>query len=153
MQKRFILAIFIFFLILALFLLPKKENSNNERVQICFDNTCIYAEVAMTDEKKRVGLMYRENLDSESGMLFPYKNEVIPAFWMKNMNFPIDIIWIDKHKRIFYIHQNVQPCRAEICEVYTPEKPIMYVLEVNANFSYENNLTIGKEVKFNLNPP
>lgn len=150
MQKRVILAIFLLFLILAFLLI---SNSNSERIQICFDNTCIYAEVARTDEEKRLGLMYRKNLDSDSGMLFPYKDEVMPAFWMKNMNFPIDIIWIDKYKKILYIHENVQPCKTEICESYIPEKPIMYVLEVNANFSHKNNLNIGKEVKFNLNPP
>lgn len=150
MRKGF-LVISIIFIFLLLFVFLINNEKIKDKIPVCFSSEiCISAEIAKTDEEKSLGLMHRESLEKTKGMLFPYESEEIRAFWMKNMNFPIDIIWLDKDKKIVYIHENVQQCAAEPCQLYAPDKNAMYVLEVNANFSRDNNLSIGKEVTFIL---
>lgn len=126
---------------------PKKEND------LCFDNenkVCIRIEIARTPEDKALGLMHRRNLSENEGMLFIYDEEGYHAFWMKNMNFPLDIIWLDEDKKIVYISEEVSPCKSDPCPLYSPPQnvKVKYVLEVNANFSKENNLSVGKKVAF-----
>jgi uncharacterized membrane protein (UPF0127 family) len=87
-------------------------------------------------------------------MLFIFPNEEKHFFWMKDMLFPIDIIWINNAKEIVYIDENTS-----IPETNTPDynlplfsspKPVSYVLEVNAGFSEKNNIKIGDKVEINL---
>ena len=56
------------------------------------------------------GLMFRENMDSDRGMLFIFEKEGEYPFWMKNTLIPLDIIWINKDKEVVFISENAQPC-------------------------------------------
>ena len=109
----------------------------------------IYVEIADTADKKAKGLSGRKSLDKSSGMLFIFPKDTEPAFWMKDMFFPIDIIWINDDK-ITQIDKNVpNPISGAIdsqLPLYRPSLPIDYVLEVNAGFSDKNNLGIGDYV-------
>lgn len=108
----------------------------------------IIAELAVTPEERQKGLMFREELAAEEGMLFLFEEEGIYSFWMKNMKFPIDIIWLDKDKRIVHIEENVPPCPVEPCPAYTPSRPACYVLELKAGSSQNYSLKIYDQLEF-----
>ena len=71
---------------------------------------------------------------------------------MKDMNFPIDIIWIDAMKKVVHIEKELKPCDSiSICPVYTPNADALYVLEVKSGFSDQHFISEGATIKFNLN--
>jgi len=135
------------FLIIPLFILiilpfVYAENSTEE---VCFRDVCIRSEVADSAAERAQGLMYRKELAENKGMLFVFEKEVLPGFWMKNMEFPLDIIWINQDKRIIGINTNALPCR-DSCENIVPPDKIKYALEVNAGFVEENQIKAGDRV-------
>ena len=81
------------------------------------------------------GLSGRASLPPDYGMIFLYEDKDIPEFWMKDVLFPLDIIWIDDGV-IIDIHENVPPPNPNTpdnqLELYSPKQPITMVLEVNA---------------------
>ena len=106
-------------------------NSNN-KTTIKINEQNIIAEIAKSDQERATGLMYRETLKPNHGMLFILENSDFHGFWMKNTLIPLDIIWIDEHKKIVDI-KSVDPCVVENCETYFPKEKAKYVLEVNAH--------------------
>jgi len=107
----------------------------------------VEAEIASTDIEKERGLMERETLAQDEGMLFVFQEEKIRAFWMKNMRFPLDIIWADADKRIVDIRENVPPCQ-ESCPDIISEFPAKFVLEVNSGFVKKNKIKVGDTLEF-----
>jgi uncharacterized membrane protein (UPF0127 family) len=110
----------------------------------------IYAELAVTDQERELGLMFRESINADQGMLFVFEREGIYSFWMKNMKISIDIIWLDKDKRIVYIEKNVPPCETEDCPSYAPAALSKYVLEIKSGFSEEYELELYDRLEFIL---
>ncbi len=92
-------------------------------------------------------MMFRPGLAADKGMLFILPEEGIYSFWMKNMHFPLDIIWIGKDKKVADITANVPLCKQD-CESYVPGGNIKYVAEVNAGFADRNRIKIGDRVSF-----
>jgi len=86
--------------------------------------------------------MFRKGLAEDEGMLFIFDKEERHNFWMKNMEFALDIIWVGRDRRIVDIHQNVPPCRDE-CPGISPRAQAGFVLEVNAGFVRKNHIRIG----------
>lgn len=121
---------------------------NQEIKKICINNKCFNVETAKTTEKRKVGLMYRENLAQDSGMLFIFDQEAKHYFWMKNTLIPLDMIWINSNKEVVYIEKNVQPCEADPCLTYGPDKEAKYVLEINAGQSDLANIQINSKASF-----
>jgi hypothetical protein len=117
--------------------------------KISFPKINITAEVADTDEKRELGLSYRSSLDENSGMLFVFESPRIAYFWMKDMNFPLDIIWILDNK-VIDIDKNVPIPKVGISlnqlPTYSPSEKINYALEVNAGFADKNKIKAGDEV-------
>ncbi|MEK7542079.1 MAG: DUF192 domain-containing protein [Patescibacteria group bacterium] len=103
-------------------------------------------EIVRTSEEQVRGLSGRELLAENSGMLFVYENPVMPGFWMKEMNFAIDIIWIDENKKIVGMNENIAP--ETFPEIFYPPSPVQYVLEINANWTKTHNISIGDEITF-----
>jgi uncharacterized membrane protein (UPF0127 family) len=115
---------------------------------VCFEKSrCIKVEVMSTAADREKGLMYRDSLGDDEGMLFVFDAPGRYAFWMKNMKFPIDMIWLDDDKKIVHIEREVPPCNEQICPSYNPGALSKYVIETHANFSIKNNLTDGQSVK------
>lgn len=122
-----------------------------EFVKVFFpDGAVITAELAVTDEERQRGLMYREKINADQGMLFIFEEESIQSFWMKNMNFSIDIIWLDREKRIIHIEHRVPPCPEEPCPTYSSRIPAMYILEIKAGSADKNKLKLYDRLEFIL---
>lgn len=115
---------------------------------VCIKDVCVYVEVADTDAARQQGLMFRKNLPEGRGMLFVFEAEGRYGFWMKNMKFTLDIIWIDKEKKIVDIKPHLSPCQ-EACEIFGPPDKILYALEVDAGFAGRNKIEIGDKVNIN----
>jgi len=144
-KKSLYLAIPIFLIRLSLLAaepLPKKDIAT-----VCIKDACIQAEVVSASAEREKGLMFRESLAVDRGMLFIFEEEGLYSFWMKNMRFPLDIIWLDLNKKIVDIKENVPPC-GESCETLSPENKAKYVLEVNAGFAGRNKIKVGEVVRF-----
>jgi len=114
------------------------------------DGFAVTAELAVTDEARQQGLMYREKMAGNQGMLFVFEGEDIHAFWMKNMKFAIDIIWLDTQKRIVHLESNVPPCAADPCPSYVPKSSAMYVLELKSGAAQRHGLALYKRLEFVL---
>ncbi len=92
------------------------------------------------------GLSGRPALGPLEGMLFIFNRDTEPNFWMKDMNFAIDIIWIDQAGRVIAIEPNLTPDTYP--NYFAPPEPIRYVLEVNAGFADTHQITLGNFIHF-----
>ncbi|RJQ33749.1 DUF192 domain-containing protein [Candidatus Parcubacteria bacterium] len=97
--------------------------------------------VADTPAKQELGLSGREGLGFNEGMLFVFEKDDEYAFWMKDMKFAIDIIWIDASGKVVHIEPNLTPDTYP--HTYRPDVPARFVLEVNAGFVERNNVQVG----------
>jgi uncharacterized membrane protein (UPF0127 family) len=129
------------------------ENTKHSKVYIYTTNSeiMVNVDVADTSQKQSQGLMFRENMKWNHGMLFIFDNETILSFWMKDTLIPLDMIFVDKTFRIINIVDNALPCTIEPCPGYSSEKPVKYVLEVNAGFVETNDIEVGDFISMNLN--
>jgi uncharacterized protein len=118
-----------------------------EMSRVCFEEACFDVEIADTTYKQQRGLMNRESLEKNKGMLFVFEKENIHKFWMKNTLIPLDMIWIDGNRKIIYIQKNAQPCKAEPCEIFGPDENAKYVLEINGGLAENIELEIGDEMR------
>jgi len=105
----------------------------------------ISVELAISQEELVRGLSGRIGLNTNTGMLFVFPIRA-SKFWMKGMNFPLDIIWINKNMRVVYVKKDAEP--KDFPETYGPEDEARYVLEVSAGFVDRYGLQVGDEVKF-----
>ena len=105
-------------------------------------------ETAVTDEEKARGLMNRESLDNDSGMIFIYDEADERSFWMKNTSIPLDMIFLTAEKSIRSIKEaDPEPNVSDVnLKSYTSEGPAKYVIETNQNFSEEKGITEGLKV-------
>lgn len=110
------------------------------------DGTKVLVVVADTDVKRQQGLSGLESLKKNSGMLFVFDKPGKYGFWMKDMNFPIDIIWIDANHTIVHIERNVSP--DTFPQLFASSKNALYVLEVAAGFADTHNMEIADQVTF-----
>jgi len=93
--------------------------------------------------------MFRKSLAPDQGMLFIFEKECLPGIWMKNVRFPLDILWLDQNKTIVDIKKNALLCGA-YCEVFYPREGSKFVIEVNAGFANKYQLSTSQSVEFNL---
>ena len=108
----------------------------------------ISVEVADTVEKRSLGLGKRSGLENGWGMLFVFEKRKQHGFWMKDMQFPLDIIWLDNH-RIAHILRNVQPAKSGVIPpVMTPPVAGNFVLEIDAGRADELKLQVGQRLKY-----
>jgi len=92
----------------------------------------IDVEIADNDDARHLGLMYREGMKEDEGMLFIFPKEEEQSFYMRNTVLPLDIIFVNAKKQIVKIHRNTTP----FSEKSLPsDKPSLYVIEVNSGFT------------------
>jgi uncharacterized membrane protein (UPF0127 family) len=105
-------------------------------------------EIAETEETRHLGLMFRENMQEDQGMLFIFPNEEYQSFYMKNTIMPLDIIFINSKKQIVKIHRSTTP----YSEKSLPSlKPAMYVVELNAGTADKYKIKEGDYIEWRKN--
>jgi len=135
--------------ICAVLLLSGCQTQELTPTSACFHDKCFDLEIAATGQQKITGLMKHFELDTDSGMLFVYEKPQVIDIWMKDMNFPIDIIWLDKKKKVVGTKENVQPCvPGQDCSSYGAGKSSKYVLEINAGLIEEYGLSLDDIIEF-----
>ncbi|MEK7352018.1 MAG: DUF192 domain-containing protein [Nitrospirota bacterium] len=112
----------------------------------------IQAELANTPQKRAEGLMYREHLAQDRGMLFTFSQAEAWVFWMKNTKIPLDLIWINEKKQIVHMEQNVPICTRtdDSCPQYRPNEGALYVLELAAGRAESLKLQRGSKLQFKV---
>lgn len=113
------------------------------------DGTSIAIEISDDAEERRIGLSNHIFLDSDRGMLFLFDDLSRPAFWMKDMDFPIDIVWL-RDGTVVGIESDLQPTTVENPPSVRPNDDINQVLEVNAGFALRHGLKPGQTLDINL---
>lgn len=105
-------------------------------------------EVADNDEERARGLMFRDQLPADQGMLFIHDREEPQAYWMKNTKIPLDILYFDRERKLVSAQLRVPPCAAaDRCPPYPSEGSALYVLEVNAGLGESLGVKAGDELR------
>lgn len=102
-------------------------------------------ELAITDPERQKGLMFREHLDDDSGMLFLFEKQKELSFWMKNTRIPLDMLFIDEGGTVAGIVENAEPLTLVSRKVAAPSR---YVLELNGGAARKLGLAAGQRVHF-----
>lgn len=105
----------------------------------------VRVELARTNEERTRGLMFRESLGADAGMLFLYEEESVHRFWMRNTLIPLDMIFISGDHRVVGVVANAEPQTDTLRQVGQPSQ---FVLEVNAGFAAAHAITAGTLVEF-----
>ena len=104
----------------------------------------IQVEIADDADERQRGLMYRESLEENQGMLFVYPEQRILGFWMRNTLIPLDIAYIDREGRIV----DIQQMEPQTTETHDSAAPAMYALEMNQGWFEANGIRIGDLIEF-----
>ena len=108
--------------------------------------TPISIAIANTEAEQEEGLSNTEMLGYDQGMLFVFPKPTIPAFWMKQMQYPLDIIWIDQDKIVVGVNKNLAP--ETYPKTFAPKVPVMYALEVPGGFFDSRGIKVGDLISF-----
>ena len=137
----------IFFLILTLAICSCSKHSrtpNNNLYEVKINDKIVYVEVASTREKRMLGLMYRDKLDKDHGMLFIYPQEQILSFWMKNTKIPLSIAFIGPDGIIMQI-ESMFP---KSLIAHKSKDKVRYALEMEKGWFNKNNIKAGNRASF-----
>jgi uncharacterized protein len=135
--------VLILLIVVALFCSCRSLFAEPIMPRVCFKDACFKVELAATEETRRQGLMDREQLASDQGMLFIFDVSGEYGFWMKNTLIALDMIWLDENKKVVHIEANVPPCVSDPCPIYSPVKPAVYVLELSAGVAAQEGIGLG----------
>jgi len=102
-------------------------------------------EVADDDAEREQGLMYRDSMPENAGMLFLMGTEELQAFWMKNTIIPLDIMFVNSERRIVSINRN---CKPYSLDQVPSGKPAIFVVEVNGGYAEKLGLKVGDLISF-----
>ena len=108
----------------------------------------IHIEIADTDASREQGLSDRASLPSDNGMLFVFDTPGQYGFWMKDMHFPLDMVWINADKTVVGVTKDLLP--STYPSIFPPPSPISYVLEINAGSAETFGIIKGTSVSFDL---
>jgi uncharacterized protein len=112
------------------------------------DGYAVKLELALTPEDQAMGLMFREKLEENWGMLFIFPEDDYRSFWMKNTLVPLDMIWLDQEGRVVDVKSDVPPCKYDPCPLYTPAGPGRAVVELKAGTAAKHSVKAGSTLKF-----
>ena len=145
-----IITLFLIFLSVSLYLFFKSRPTPaspgvNNLIYLEIANTRLNVAIASTPADRSKGLGGREELAAGWGMLFVFEEADRYPFWMKDVSFPLDIIWIAEDWRILGFEERVLP--SSYPTTFRSPRPVLYVLEVNSGFVAESQVTLGETVK------
>ena len=107
-------------------------------------------DIADTRDKQALGLMFRESMAADHGMLFIFPTEAPRSFWMKNTRIPLDIMYFDEDFKLVSISADTPPCKVTRCPSYPSAAPAKYVLELNAGTASELGVGVGDRLVVDL---
>ncbi len=145
-MKKYLIAflVLIAVAILAYAALPKEADITALRA-ITIGGVSVSVEVADTASLREQGLSGRSDLPKGQGMLFVFDTDGAWGIWMKDMQFPIDIVWADASGTVITVAANVAP--ETYPEVFNPSAPARYVLELPAGFAAAHGIVEGTVIK------
>jgi len=147
-REAFYKIIFILFICsVSLFCLCIPAKSLTD-ITCLINNKKITLEVADTDTKRQLGLMFRDSLDENQGMIFLFNKPREVSFWMKNVKIPLDMLFIYKNK-VVKIYNMVPGCNQDPCDIYPSQSIVDSVIELKGGFCQKNNIKIGQTIKLN----
>jgi len=156
--EKIFLATALIFLAISCSRSPAKDKASEmdltPRSTLMIGGTKISVEIADTAEKRNRGLSGRTSMEEDQGMLFDFKNSQTtkPGFWMIDMKFDLDLIWI-KDNRVIEITKSVPHPKtgtdSSELPIYYPEHAIDTVVEVNSGFSDRRGIKVGDVLTFN----
>jgi len=112
---------------------------------LTIDNKSVQVEVVSTDASRQMGLSGRSGLAPETGMLFVFDTDNSWGFWMKDMRFSIDMVWLSADGTVVTIAPSVEPDTYP--QIIYPQVPARYVLEFPAGFAQAHNLAVGQPIQ------
>ncbi|MDO8569729.1 MAG: DUF192 domain-containing protein [bacterium] len=146
MKNFFFLVLGLIIILGSIFLFFKRQLINEGQIQtIKIGEISIQVEIVDTPETREKGLSGREALPEGTGMLFIFDSPAQYGFWMKDMDFAIDIVWVDGESRVIGIEREVLP--NTFPQTFYPNQPIKYVLELPAGSANRYNIDIGAVVQ------
>lgn len=116
-------------------------------------------ELAMDDASRMRGLMFRDRLPEQHGMLFVFERQEPQAFWMRNTRIPLDILYFDDALRLVSVSAGTPPCTTQSCPSYPSKEPARFVLEINAGHARRlgmqpgDALVLAPAVRALIDPP
>ncbi len=108
----------------------------------------LFLAYARTESEHSIGLSFQKELKNNNGLLFIFKENGKQGIWMKDMNFPIDVLWLDENFRIIFIKTDFSP--TSFPETIYPSSPARFVLEIPAGFVRTHQIKIGDTLKTSL---
>ena len=124
-----------------------QEQKQNQTALVTVGGVNLITSLSTTPDAQSKGLAIRDSLNENEGMLFIFETPQKYSFWMKDMKFPIDIIWINQDGKIVHIEKNLPPCVFLLpCPSYAPKDDSLYVLEVVSNFTNKFDINVGDPV-------
>jgi uncharacterized protein len=123
-------------------------NNENNTSNVKVGNMTINVLLAQTPIEQSKGLAIKDSLNEDEGMLFIFDTPKKYSFWMKDMKFPIDIIWLNTEGKIVHIEKNLKPCFFLLpCPSYSPPYDSLYVLEVVSNYTNKYDIKVGDQIQ------
>ena len=123
--------------------LPASSEAAGQIVELKVGQSVYRVELAVTQAQRRQGLMYRQQLDSEQGMLLVYPRPGDHRIWMKNMRIALRVFWIDDQFTVISA-QRLEPCNSSPCPVFSAPRAARFVLELG---DYAHDLGVGDKVE------
>jgi uncharacterized membrane protein (UPF0127 family) len=117
-----------------------------EPIEIRLGDETFELDVVDDQQSREKGLMGRESLGENEGMIFDFPKGSRPAIWMRNMVISLDLLFLDEQGTLVQIFHRVPPCEAMPCEVYQAERPLRFVIEVAAGTANRLGLEPGQQV-------
>lgn len=127
------------------------RNDSYRHIQVKVGNRSFDTFVSDTEILRERGLSGFSGLSSDEAMLFIFPNADIYGFWMKDMLFPIDILWLDENFKIVSFKKNISP--NTFPKIFFPDKPAMYVMEFRAGTLNALSLKVGDIVDVAIEKP
>src|SRR3989344_4353178 len=107
----------------------------------------VRVEVMDSEAEWQRGMMSREQLAEDAGMLFAFPDSKVRKFWMKDTLVPLDMLFFDADLQLIHIQHSAPPFKRDPCPTFGPEKSAQYVLEVNAEWTKEHDVTLGDRLR------
>jgi len=126
----------------------EKVFANYEKTDLTIGKNNFHTYISDREDKRERGLSGISNLEEGVAMLFVFEDENFHNFWMKDMNFPIDIIWIDGEKKIIEISNNITP--ETYPKTFTSQSPSKWVLEIGGGEAEKRQIKVGEKVEFGM---